>query len=150
MSDWADYIRDNPERVKGQRARVHPDLANAGSESDLQARVVQQMRQTDHPASVDVYAIEHGVKLPPWIAARIKRQGVRGGLPDITCYYRIEPWCGLMIELKKGSNTLTDLQAAFLQRRVGSWAVAVCWTYESAMEAWHTYLTEPNNFVSGI
>lgn len=74
-------------------------------------------------------------------AARLKRQGVRSGVPDLELTVPRGGYGGLFIEMKHGSNKLTGKQKQWIAalQRVGN-ACAVCYSAEEAISVIRRYL----------
>ena len=156
--NWSDFVRDNPERVKGKPQRRQPLTMGAHAkewhhQEELMCRIADA-----YPAAYTMTtAIEHGVRLSPAQAAKIRRQGRKAGLPDVMCFVRqpranpMDDWCGLAIELKVGRNDVTEAQERWLRdlQDVG-WAVCVAHGVEQAWAAYREYMQDPSCFVSGI
>lgn len=79
--------------------------------------------------------------------AKLKRMGVRAGMPDIMIFrskweqkYHIL-YLGLAIELKIGKNKPTDLQAETIGKlEKENWEVAVCYSFDEAKKIIDNYL----------
>ena len=66
-------------------------------------------------------------------AANLKRQGVRAGVPDLCLPVARGNYHGLYIELKYGTNTVTENQREWLNRlQAQGYAVAICYGWEQA------------------
>jgi hypothetical protein len=94
-----------------------------------------------------LFAIPNGGHRHPAVAAKLKAEGVRAGVPDICLPVPRGPYHGLWIELKapggQGSRkgAVSPEQAAWIERLEahGYWATA-CWGWESAREEIINYL----------
>lgn len=74
-------------------------------------------------------------------AANLKRQGVRAGVPDLCLPVARGNYHGLYIELKYGTNTVTENQREWLNRlQAQGYAVAICYGWEQAKHVLEKYL----------
>ena len=87
-------------------------------------------------------AIPNGGYRPPAVAARMKAEGVRAGVPDLfLAYPNAAGYHGLWIEMKVGKNRPTPAQWEWIEALEGyGYAVAVCWGMEEAQEVVLDYL----------
>ena len=88
-----------------------------------------------------LYHIPNGGKRDKLEAARLKREGVKAGVPDLCLPIARGGFHGLYIELKAGKNTATPLQRQWITalNREG-YAAAVCTGWEQAAEVIGDYL----------
>ena len=70
-------------------------------------------------------------KTSPGAGARLKKKGVKSGVPDILIFEPNGEYIGLAIELKTGKNKLTEAQEEWLER-LGKkgWYVGVCYSFD--------------------
>lgn len=82
------------------------------AEHDEQCLLFQILDFNKHrdPRLKYIFAIPNGGHRFKGTAARLKREGVRRGVPDIFCPVASDGWMGLFIEMKYGANTLTEEQ----------------------------------------
>lgn len=93
------------------------------------------------PELSNLYANANGGKRDAREAGRLKREGVRSGVPDIQLAVPVEPYHGLYIELKIGKNKTSNNQDDWIQRlRKQGYKVEVCIGWESAAECIEEYL----------
>lgn len=75
-------------------------------------------------------------KTTPQAGARLKRKGVKSGVPDILIFEPTSIGFGLAIELKAGKNKTTKSQDHWLaELRRRGWKVAVCRSLDEVIEA---------------
>ena len=81
----------------------------------------------------------NGEKRDKATAAKLKRMGVRAGVPDVLMPIMNaapiggEFFVGLAIELKVGRNTVSDEQAAWLEcLQLNGWATYICYDWVDA------------------
>jgi hypothetical protein len=69
-----------------------------------------------HPMLKLMFAIPNGTRTTPWIARRMKEEGLKAGVPDIFLPIPVYPWHGLFIELKRADGgTVRPIQKAWLK-----------------------------------
>jgi len=92
-----------------------------------------------------LYHIPNGGKRDKATAARLKREGVKAGVPDICLPVARGRYHGLYIELKAGKNTVTDNQSRWLTELTKQgYCTAVCYGWESASKVIEEYLSIPD------
>lgn len=90
---------------------------------------------------IPVYHIPNGGKRNAREARKLKRQGVRAGVPDLCIPIPVGKWHGLYIEMKVGRNKTTELQDKWLGLLLrNGYAVAVCYGSEKAIAAIQRYM----------
>ena len=94
-----------------------------------------------HPELDLLYNIPNGGKRDKLEAVRLKREGVKAGVPDLCLPVARGGYHGLYIELKAGKNTASPLQRQWIAAlsREG-YAAAVCTGWEQAAEVIGDYL----------
>ena len=128
--------------------------ANAGAlggsaplEHDEQVELFEwaDAAQGEHPELCMLFAIPNGGARHPAVAAQLKAEGVKAGVPDIMLAVARGRWHGLFVELKRAdrSNHATSAQRAWMEmlRRYGYSAV-VCYGATDAINAIMGYLTQ--------
>lgn len=88
-----------------------------------------------------LFAIPNGGHRHKAVAARMKAEGVKAGVPDIFLAYPTGEYCGLFIEMKFGTNKPTEKQNEWLSmlERAGYMTV-VCYGFEDAKREILEYL----------
>ena len=82
----------------------------------------------------------NGVKLSATQARIAKAQGMLSGVPDLFLPVPRGKYHGLYIEMKHGSNTLTENQKKFLQNAANvGFAVSVCYSAQEAIKRIEDY-----------
>ncbi len=113
------------------------------SESEEQQALFEWARMNENaiPELRLIFAIPNGGKRPFTTAARLKKEGVKPGIPDIclpvsrACFY------GLYIEMKVGKNMLTKEQKWWRNELTAQqYYVAVCCGWEEAKNMILRYL----------
>lgn len=88
-----------------------------------------------------VRAIPNGGLRNKIIAARLKREGVRAGTPDIAIFLPRGTTPGAFIEMKNGRNTLTETQTAFKTfAEAQGYKFAICYSWQAAQAFIEEYL----------
>lgn len=82
------------------------------------------------------------------VARRLKREGVKAGVPDVWLPVRRDPYIGFVCELKVGRNRPTTAQRAWLDLLDDQgWRAVVCWGWQQAASELLRYLGErPEDF----
>ena len=91
--------------------------------------------------SAYAFSIPNESKRSPQLGYRLKRMGMRAGVSDLFIAIPREPYHGLFIEMKAGSNKATPTQLQFIKdMRKQGYEAEVCWGAKSAIEAILNYL----------
>lgn len=107
------------------------------SERDEQVAVVQYLDYMGllyfHPAN----EAKRSYKL----ASMLKAEGLKAGVPDLVICEPVGKYHGLFIEMKFGKNKPTEAQKEWLDQLARrGYAVAICYTAESAIKVIENYL----------
>lgn len=124
--------------------------ANAGAlggsaplEHDEQAALFEwaDAAQGEHPELAMLFAIPNGGARHPAVAAQLKAEGVKAGVPDVCLPVARGRFHSLWIEMKRKPNRTSDAQRAWLDalRQHGHCAV-VCWSMAEAQQTIMAYL----------
>ncbi len=101
-----------------------------------------ELSETKYPCLATMHHIPNGGMRNRAEAAKLKRQGVKKGVPDIFLPYACGGYNGLYIELKAKGGVLSDEQDAFLREVSKSgYLAAVCFGAESAIRLTENYIT---------
>jgi hypothetical protein len=118
---------------------------NLSSEHHEQVTLMQwvALHTTKYPALQNLYAVPNGGHRHIIIAAQMKAEGVKPGVPDLCLAYPSGDKHGLYIEMKKRvGGKLSDEQKLWRNRLQScGYAVHVCAGWESAKDAIIQYLT---------
>ena len=80
-------------------------------------------------------------KTTPIKGGRLKKAGVKSGVPDCLIFEPSGDYCGLAIELKVGRNKPSDTQIQFmLDMEKKGWKTAICWDLDSVISLVDEYL----------
>lgn len=89
-----------------------------------------------------LFASANGGYRPYVSGARLKRMGVRAGIPDLCLPVPRDPYHGLWVELKVGKNTPTPEQLRWMNELNGQgYCAVVCYGADEAMRVIEAYLT---------
>ena len=112
-------------------------------EHDEQKKFFEWINALEKLGSIEAaltFAVPNAAKRSPKLAAYMKAEGMKSGVPDIICAFPRAGYNGLVIEMKIKPNKVEDNQKAFLQKLSGEgWLVKVCWSASEAYEEWCNY-----------
>jgi len=115
------------------------------SEHDEQVALFHWARLSEGrwPELALLFAIPNGGKRHIRVAAKLKAEGVKTGVPDMCLPVARGRQHGLFIELKHGRNTATASQARWIDRlRAAGYRTEVVWECEGARRVIEDYLQE--------
>ena len=123
-----------PRKRQVRVTRAHP-------EDDLQEQCVQWFRM-QYPFRT-LFAIPNGGKRSAREAARLKRQGVLAGVPDLFLALPTADYSGLFIEMKASGGRLTTAQSAMHVRLLkAGYEVVICYSFEEFKKTIKDYLAK--------
>lgn len=98
--------------------RVAATQAWQHSEHALQVHIITELRlrRCEHPDLDLLYAVPNGGERHRAVAAKLKAEGVRKGVPDLCLPVARGGYIGLYLELKKAKEAPSAEQWAWLQR----------------------------------
>jgi len=113
-------------------------------EAEHQKTVVEWARWASRSAKYPMLNMLHcslnGVKLSKTQAGIAKAQGMLSGVPDLFLPVPKNGYHGLFIEMKYGSNKVTENQEKFLQNAANvGYAVSVCYSANEAIKRIEDY-----------
>ena len=119
----------------------------APTEHDEQAALFAwaAANEAQHPELCCMFAIPNGGHRHPAVAAMLKAEGVRAGVPDCLLAVRRGRWGGLFLELKRAdhSNHATPAQQEWIERlRAYGYSAIVAYGCEEAKQAIMAYLAQ--------
>jgi len=151
-TDLAARLRENPDLAAANRQMLEPQpvtpvTVQGDSEHDAQVAVFQWIdaNMDRYPALRTAFAVPNGGHRFAATAGKLKREGVRAGVPDM---FVLSPrahagnlYHGLAIELKVGKNKPTEAQVRWISdlRYFGYMAI-VCWGAQAAIDTIKHYL----------
>lgn len=100
-----------------------------------------ELNSKKYPILNLLYASANGEKRDKMAGARLKRSGVKAGIPDIHLPIAKNGFFGLYIEMKAGKNKPTEKQSWWIKtlRKAGH-RVEVCYGWEAAVVITKEYL----------
>ena len=116
------------------------------SEEEEQAAVMEwaMLMERQYPELALLFHIPNGADRHPAVAAKLKRQGVKAGVPDLFLPVARGGWHGLFVEMKRQKGgRLSDDQKAWLDALTAEHYLAVrADGAEAACDVIYKYLTE--------
>jgi hypothetical protein len=151
MSKWGNDVlsiaQSNPDigiidepAPKRTRTRDHQKL---DSEHDEQVALFAwaDANRDRLPQLTTLFAIPNGGYRHPSVAAKLKMEGVRAGVPDLFLAYPSGAEHGLFIEMKAGRNRTSNSQQLWLQWLTDAgYHTAVCYGAQEAIDVIEAYL----------
>ena len=110
---------------------------NAQPEAIEQAKVIAWARanENNYPYLWMLHSSLNGVKMTKAQAGRAIAQGMLSGVPDLFLPVPKNGYHGLFIEMKYGSNKVTENQEKFLQNAANvGYSVVVCYSANEAIK----------------
>lgn len=109
-----------------------------------------ELAKVKYPELELMYHVPNEGKRSPITGARMKRAGLKTGVPDVCLPTAHGGYIGLYIEMKYGSNKPTESQKKWLRAlREQGHMTAVCYSWEQARELIEQYLKLPSEAVKG-
>jgi len=121
------------------------------SEHDEQVNLFAWARymETKIPELKSMFHIPNGGHRHKAVAAKMKAEGVKAGVPDILLACPRDGFHGLFIEMKAGKNRTTKNQNEWIQRLLGAGYLAVvCYSFEEAKKEIMDYLDQENGLTN--
>lgn len=120
------------------------DLAKAGTEHAEQRAFfawLSMMATIDaYPLARLAFAVPNGGQRNVIVAARLKMEGVKAGVPDIVYPVPRSAFAGLFIEMKVKNGAVSDAQKEWhADLRAQRYAVSVCWGWRQATKCFILY-----------
>ena len=100
-----------------------------------------RMNEGPYPELMLLYANPLGGKRPKRTAARMKAEGAKAGIPDVTLPVARGGYHGLYIEMKIAPNTPTESQKWWLDAlAIEGYRTTICYSWEEARDVLVDYL----------
>lgn len=110
-------------------------------EPEMQAEVIAWADNQDHPALRWLFHPANGEYRTMATAARLKKMGVRPGVPDLWLPWWDGLYCGVVIEMKRQPNKPSAEQLEWLEHlRQNRWRCEVCYSAQAAIDVLREYL----------
>lgn len=101
-----------------------------------------RMFEGRYPELELLFAVPNGGYRAKKTAVNLKQEGVKAGVPDVWLPVPRGLYCGLVIEMKFGRNTLEVSQKSWMTALVDlGWSCHVCYCFEAARMVVLWYLT---------
>ena len=116
------------------------------SEHDEQVALFEwsDWKANQDPAYGLMHAVPNGGHRHKAVAAKMKAEGVKAGVPDICLPVPRGGYHGMYVELKVGDNQPTEQQEWWLERLAEQgYIVVVAWGFDDAVAAVETYMEHP-------
>ncbi len=100
-----------------------------------------KLQEEQYPELRWMFHVPNGGKRNRWEAVALKQMGVKSGVSDLMMLVPRGKYSGLIIEMKYGTNTLTEEQKAFLHFQMNNgYCCVVCYSSALAKDLVRTYL----------
>lgn len=133
-----------PAALQRGRTQAHRQLdAETGSEHAEQVALFAWAEDNVErlPALALMFAIPNGGHRHVSVAAKLKMEGVKAGVPDLMLPWPAHGRHGLFIEMKYGKNQPSNSQQLWLQRlEMAGYATAICYSTQAAITVIENYL----------
>ncbi len=101
------------------------------------------LNETKYPALRNLFAIPNGGLRNKFVAVKLKREGVKPGVPDTMFAHPSGGHNGLFIEMKFGKNKPSPNQREWIERLTkANYKCIVCYGWEEARDEILNYLGE--------
>jgi len=134
------------------KERKTPDgrIQLTGSEDAEQEKVVcwAKLMSNAYPDLELLYHVPNGGSRNKAEASKLKRMGVRAGVPDLVLPVPRAGYAGLYIELKVGENRPSNSQKDWLEKlTIQGYQALVCYGGNEAIRALEQYVTAPKTIL---
>jgi len=103
------------------------------SEHDTQAAFFEWASHQRFPGIELLHATPNGGARHPAVAAKLKKEGVKTGVPDVSWPVARGGFIGLAIEFKHGNgNPSKEQRERITALQKEGWCVALCWDWQAA------------------
>ena len=132
--------------IASERVKRQDGLQWQPSEEEEQAAVIEwaMLMEKQYPELALLFHIPNGADRHPAVAAKLKRQGVKAGVPDLFLPVARGGWHGLWVEMKRRKGgRLSDEQKVWIEALMEQKYMAVrADGAEAACDVIFKYLTE--------
>ena len=99
------------------------------------------LHETRYPALRNLFAVPNGGDRHKIVAAKMKREGVKSGIPDYVLLWPTADFHGLAIELKSMTGYASREQKVWIERlRANGYRAEVCRGADAAWQVLRDYL----------
>ena len=116
-------------------------------EHKYQTKVIEWTRQNSErlPGLEMIYAVPNGGKRSKAEAGKLKREGVKAGVPDLFLGVAKGGFFGLYIEMKHEKGRVSPLQKSFMKKSESlGYRCVVCWNDSEAIDELEKYMALPD------
>lgn len=90
-----------------------------------------------------IFAIPNGGKRHKAVAVKLKKEGVKSGVPDLFLPVPAMSYCGLFIEMKSKKGKVTDNQKKWIKTLIKQGFIAdTCYGFDEAKDLMERYIEE--------
>lgn len=134
------------------KERKTPDgrIQLTGSEDEEQQKVIRwaQLMCNAYPDLELLYHVPNGGSRNKAEAAKLKRMGVRAGVPDLVLPSPHAGYAGLYIEMKVGENRTSKSQREWLEKlELQGYLTMVCYGGNEAIDVLEEYVKAPGTML---
>lgn len=111
-----------------------------------QSALMQRVRlhEARYPALKMLAAVPNGARVAFSTARKLKREGMKSGVPDLILFFPAQGFHGLAIELKSLTGTASKEQKDWIERlNANGYRAEVCRGHEAAWKVIADYLSIP-------
>jgi len=99
------------------------------------------LQEARHPQLGLMFAVPNGGLRNMLVAKKLKAEGVKSGVPDIFLLAPVDPYHGLVIEMKFGKNKATEKQIEWLNKlQCEGYYTTICYSWIEARDIICKYL----------
>ena len=103
------------------------------TEHDIQKSYFEWASWQKSPELKQLFAVPNGGHRHPATAVKLKKEGVKAGVPDVLLPVARGAFIGMAIEFKANDGTPTKEQRQRMtELQHNGWCVTMCWDWESA------------------
>jgi hypothetical protein len=106
--------------------------------------------ETNYPELRNLFAVPNGGQRHVAVAVKLKKEGVKRGVPDIFLAWPSNNMNGLFIEMKAGSKPSPDQKEWHARLRAANYLVAVCYGSADAIKTIVYYLNLPKRLLANL
>lgn len=109
------------------------------------------LHEVRYPALKLLFAVPNGGDRHKIVAAKMKREGVRAGVPDYVLMFPAQGFHGLAVELKSQTGYASREQKGWIEQlRANGYQAHVCRGWEQAWRVIAEYVGIPGASVQGV
>ena len=144
---WAQHLEAQLEAItRREKSIEHTHRRTHGElEHEIQVSYIDTipLLRSEFPALELTYAIPNGGHRHPAVGGKMKREGVRRGMPDLCLPVPVDPWGALYQEVKIPGRNMSAYQVEKAEQlRAAGNVVVVCHSLDEL-------LTSAKNYLSG-